>query len=155
VRRHPCCAQALQKDGTALSGRCAQPAARPSFGQRASALADAPVSTAEEPSTSAHVCEAVDLEDILKERDACGVGHVFHWAPLPSVHSSSEVSPLLFGVQVGFIANLKNRRSHIIVEQVRHCHNGPMASGIPLHVALCVPLVASHSSDLTKIKLVE
>jgi hypothetical protein len=64
--------------------------------------------------------QVADLETILQERDACGVSgspicrhllfQTFHSRkayPLPSRFS-----------QVGFIASLKNHKSHTVVEQV-------------------------------------
>ncbi|BDA41678.1 Ferredoxin-dependent glutamate synthase, chloroplastic [Coccomyxa sp. Obi] len=80
-----------QADGALANGRSGQPSVRASL---ATAQSATPVSRnatiPEEQSTSRPECEAVDLETILKERDACGVG---------------------------FIANLKSQRSHVIVEQ--------------------------------------
>lgn len=61
-----------------MHGRCAQPSIRAA---QPAAQAAAPVSRtsriSEDPAPSRPECEAVDLETILKERDACGVGHVF------------------------------------------------------------------------------
>lgn len=111
-----------QADGALVNGRSGQPSVRACL---ATAQTATPVSrnatVPEEQASNRPECEAVDLETILKERDACGVSHVFVASLLaPSlagicVHRRLERD---FVLQVGFIANLKSQRSHVIVEQV-------------------------------------
>ena len=69
---------AAQADGTLVNGRSGQPSVRASVGTAQSATTvPRNANIPEEQSSSRPECEAVDLETILKERDACGVGHVF------------------------------------------------------------------------------
>lgn len=69
---------------------------------------------------SAAVNQAAEMETILQERDACGVswgsGIFAGWiVNLPQSHTLAPLSR----TQVGFIASLKNHKSHTVVEQVR------------------------------------
>ena len=68
---------------------------------------------------------ASDLNDILAERDACGVRrHIgfSHWTvPAATVQycpaAMGRLNPYLYAVQVGFIANLRSELSHTVVEK--------------------------------------
>lgn len=73
---------AEQADGALVHGRSGQPSVRASV---ATAQSATPVSrnatVSEEQPSSRPECEAVDLETILKEHDACGVRSRFCWLP--------------------------------------------------------------------------
>lgn len=85
--------------------------------------------------TVASLNQVADLETILQERDACGVG--VHHGLRPATPSSCRFCPVVIGwwfavclLQVGFIANLRAIKSHTIVEQVRtHVLMGGWAPG--------------------------
>ena len=117
-----CMSVAAQAEGVLVNGRWSQPSGRvPQASAQPAAAIAATERTSEDHSPSRPECEAVDLETILKERDACGVGHVFLGAAAGGflrVCYKDRIIKGVYSMQVGFIANLKNQRSHVIVEQV-------------------------------------
>ena len=60
--------------------------------------------------------EAYDLEEFLKERDACGVS-LAGLQPAVRLCTASQSMRMLL-LQVGFIANLKSDKSHKVIQDV-------------------------------------